>query len=589
METLIFSHNTALNAIRSTRTWRGEISWRPCTPEEQRRALATSTARLAALDLQQLRSLGVISDAAANPGSAEQPEAIHILVNSSNRRAHWKGCVPHVSSTNFPANSLRRVTQGIYVPCPELLFIQMAAVLDFAELLVLGLELMGLYTLKPSDEDGFAPCEAAMTEDSLTRHLERARGLDGIKQARRALPYLLERSRSPMETAMALMFSLPRCHGGFGCGKPQLNHTIKLSDKAREACGRAEIECDAYYKEACIDLEYNSAYHNNEKQRQLDTVSAIYDVEKLLFTAHEKQDNAHLALEKIGYITSARGVAFLVTGRGVPASFLWAKRREQAHPLWSSQLAACLESHFAQGRDEVSAESPEELRELFPGVQLPPIRNLLALPVTDMDGIQCGILTAVDMEDFRSGAPALRSVSFSFSMFCHNLLLYNHLVKQSQTDALTGLKNRNRYEQDLPELNHAFRRSLACVYVDANGLHELNNTEGHAAGDSMLRTIAARLLVCFESPYTYRIGGDEFVALIPDLKAGEVERLCRGLTEELAAEHIHVSSGFAWASGDLALPELIKRAEEDMYAKKAAFYQRKTDGRRQSRKSAPRP
>lgn len=327
----------------------------------------------------------------------------------------------------------------------------------------------------------------------------------------------------------------------------------------------------------------------NEKQRQLDTVSAIYDVEKLLFTAHEKQDNVHLALEKIGYITSARGVAFLVTGRGVPASFLWAKRREQAHPLWSSQLAACLESHFAQGRDEVSAESPEELRELFPGVQLPPIRNLLALPVTDMDGIQCGILTAVDMEDFRSGAPALRSVSFSFSMFCHNLLLYNHLVKQSQTDALTGLKNRNRYEQDLPELNHAFRRSLACVYVDANGLHELNNTEGHAAGDSMLRTIAARLLVCFESPYTYRIGGDEFVALIPDLKAGEVERLCRGLTEELAAEHIHVSSGFAWASGDLALPELIKRAEEDMYAKKAAFYQRKTDGRRQSRKSAPRP
>ena len=213
METLIFSHNTALNAIRSTRTWRGEISWRPCTPEEQRRALATSTARLAALDLQQLRSLGVISDAAANPGSAEQPEAIHILVNSSNRRAHWKGCVPHVSSTDFPANSLRRVTQGIYVPCPELLFIQMAAVLDFAELLVLGLELMGLYTLKPSDEDGFAPCEAAMTEDSLTRYLERARGLDGIKQARRALPYLLERSRSPMETAMALMFSLPKPFG----------------------------------------------------------------------------------------------------------------------------------------------------------------------------------------------------------------------------------------------------------------------------------------------------------------------------------------------------------------------------------------
>ena len=270
METLIFSHSTALNAIRSTRTWRGEISWRPCTAEEQKAALESSTARFASLDLRHLRALGVIPDAAANPEVAERPEAIHILVNSSNRRAHWKGCVTHVSSTGLPDNSLRRVTQGVYVPCPELLFIQMATVLDFSELLVLGLELMGMYTLRPNDEDGFVPCEAVMTEDSLTEYLGSARGVDGIKQARRALPYLLERSRSPMETAMALMFSLPRCHGGFGCGKPQLNHTIKLNDKAREACGRTEIECDAYYKEARIDLEYNSIYHNNEKQRQRD-------------------------------------------------------------------------------------------------------------------------------------------------------------------------------------------------------------------------------------------------------------------------------------------------------------------------------
>ena len=116
METLIFSHSTALNAIRSTRTWRGEISWRPCTAEEQKAALESSTARFASLDLRHLRALGVIPDAAANPEVAERPEAIHILVNSSNRRAHWKGCVPHVSSTGLPDNSLRSDTQGGYVP-----------------------------------------------------------------------------------------------------------------------------------------------------------------------------------------------------------------------------------------------------------------------------------------------------------------------------------------------------------------------------------------------------------------------------------------------------------------------------------------
>ena len=50
-----------------------------------------------------------------------------------------------------------------------------------------------------------------------------------------------------------------------------------------------------------------------------------------------------------------------------------------------------------------------------------------------------------------------------------------------------------------------------CVYIDANGLHELNNERGHEAGDLMLRFVADSLMEQFPKGSLYRVGGDEFV------------------------------------------------------------------------------
>lgn len=53
--------------------------------------------------------------------------------------------------------------------------------------------------------------------------------------------------------------------------------------------------------------------------------------------------------------------------------------------------------------------------------------------------------------------------------------------------------------------------SAICVYIDANGLHELNNERGHEAGDLMLRFVAESLMEQFPKGSLYRVGGDEFV------------------------------------------------------------------------------
>lgn len=78
-------------------------------------------------------------------------------------------------------------------------------------------------------------------------------------------------------------------------------------------------------------------------------------------------------------------------------------------------------------------------------------------------------------------------------------------------DSLTGLLNRNCFEQTIENLDKNEYRNVACVYIDANGLHNINNRFGHEAGDNMLKAIAQALQSKFGSDKTYRIGGDEFV------------------------------------------------------------------------------
>lgn len=344
-----------------------------------------------------------------------------------------------------------------------------------------------------------------------------------------------------------------------------------------------EIVCFLLY---FLWILHYSRHEANEKQRQLDSLNYIYEVEKLLFNAHEKRDNIDLALEKIGYITSAQRVSLWSTNLQENVSFVW---NEPGNRLPQSdrddrRLIDGLKTYFSLGNSELEAESADVLKAKLPGMPPDGVKNLLAVPVTDVDGTLCGILVSYNQGHRQMSTLALKSVSFSFSMFFHNLFLYNTLKEQSEKDSLTGLQNRNRYERDLQELRQIYRHSLSCIYVDVNGLHELNNTEGHEAGDRMLCAVANQLLKCFGEQHTYRIGGDEFLVFSPDIEKEEMERLCRELTDTLEREKIHVSVGVEWKTGDFSITDLIKTAEKKMYAAKRAFYTDNAEDRRQQRR-----
>lgn len=158
------------------------------------------------------------------------------------------------------------------------------------------------------------------------------------------------------------------------------------------------------------------------------------------------------------------------------------------------------------------------------------------------------------------------------------------LSQEALSDALTNLGNRNRFEKTIQafEFDKQGCGTLGCIYIDVNGLHEINNHLGHQAGDRMLKTISDIFLEYFDSQDIFRIGGDEFVILCKNMGREElvrrIEQVCRK-TEEAG---FSLATGLEWRESDLRIEDIVQKAERAMQENKKGFYSSK-GGERQRR------
>ena len=322
----------------------------------------------------------------------------------------------------------------------------------------------------------------------------------------------------------------------------------------------------------------------NEKQKQLDTIRYINVIEKLLFNAHEKQENMGDALAKIADITEAEKVCFQITDKSVKdVSFLWdgsEKRICKEEFPWVKKMQERLLNYFEEGNNQFLATDEKTLKLLFPEYKQSSVTSMMAIPVEGIGGEICGILSAFNLSQHPADPNLLKNVNFSFSMFCHNMKVYFEIKARGEQDLLTGMYNRNRYETDLPKLPGLYRKSIACVYIDANELHELNNSKGHDAGDAMLKAVAEQIRSKFGTDYTYRIGGDEFLAFAMDMEEEQVNLLGRELEQALAEKNFHISVGVQWEAEISSVNDLIKGAEKKMYLAKKEYYAQEGHDRR---------
>jgi diguanylate cyclase (GGDEF)-like protein/PAS domain S-box-containing protein len=158
---------------------------------------------------------------------------------------------------------------------------------------------------------------------------------------------------------------------------------------------------------------------------------------------------------------------------------------------------------------------------------------------------------------------------------------HRELERRATFDALTGCYNRGAILDLLErELARPDRAMTAVLYVDLDNFKMINDTRGHAAGDELLGCVAERLReLTRRADGVGRLGGDEFMLLLPDIRSGEVamrvaERICSSLSRPIVLSGtgrvgLTASVGVACAeAGTCTSDELIRRADGAMYRSK---------------------
>ena len=143
----------------------------------------------------------------------------------------------------------------------------------------------------------------------------------------------------------------------------------------------------------------------------------------------------------------------------------------------------------------------------------------------------------------------------------------------SRIDQLTQIRNRNAFEFEKDSIPDLCKSSLGCIYIDVNGLHELNNEKGHEAGDTMLRFVASEVKNAFSDKLSYRIGGDEFIAFAPDKEMEEIKEIVNEMIERIEKQNYHVAVGYKVSRVRLlSLDYLISETEKKMINDKKLYY-----------------
>ena len=154
------------------------------------------------------------------------------------------------------------------------------------------------------------------------------------------------------------------------------------------------------------------------------------------------------------------------------------------------------------------------------------------------------------------------------------------LIDNMNRDALTNLYNRLKFNEDTENLNDSGAQLITCLYIDVNGLHELNNHLGHRKGDEMLCCVADTLRMYFPDDSVYRIGGDEFVVLSTKLSKQMVELNIEKVRRDLHKNNYEISVGVASGACEDAVEKIVAAAELEMRNDKVAYYTRNGDRRK---------
>lgn len=191
----------------------------------------------------------------------------HCLCSTKQKNVPTSSIASHHQKAALPPGAIRKISPRIGVASPELALMQMATKLSFAELVGLMCEFCGRFSIQDNTRHGMFPRSPLTSTKRIQAFASPTRYAAGIEPFRVASAYALDGSRSPAETAAALLLTLPRARGGYGLRGAQLNRTIQLATKAKRTAGVAQLEPDILWPGKRICIEYDSSEFHCEEKR----------------------------------------------------------------------------------------------------------------------------------------------------------------------------------------------------------------------------------------------------------------------------------------------------------------------------------
>ncbi|MEG1641902.1 MAG: diguanylate cyclase [Synergistaceae bacterium] len=198
------------------------------------------------------------------------------------------------------------------------------------------------------------------------------------------------------------------------------------------------------------------------------------------------------------------------------------------------------------------------------------------------------LVVVKDTNQFTKAVYAQLLKSGLFSFICLILVIltittviYRHhktALALSQRDTLTNVRNRTSYTYELMHMEKNIKtfESFAIGIFDLNNLKMTNDIHGHQVGDTLIRDLSMLICKTFSNSPVFRIGGDEFVVLLVEMKKDQIEEKWGQLQNEFvkynSTHKIKLTSAFGYAFYDNeklnSTSKIFKAADDAMYSNK---------------------
>ncbi|MBY2478652.1 bifunctional diguanylate cyclase/phosphodiesterase [Clostridioides difficile] len=306
---------------------------------------------------------------------------------------------------------------------------------------------------------------------------------------------------------------------------------------------------------------------------------------KHLITESNFSDAVNLVLSNIGKFHKAdRAYVFEVSedGKKITNTYEWCNEgvEQQRQSLKNLDINE-LKNWFLlfQQKGFVIIDNVESIRETQPMeyeiLRPQNIKSLMASSLKQDDKI-IGFIGVDNPQKAVGDTSLLTSLSYFLLSEMKKRKIENKLNYMSYYDFLTGAYNRNKYIKYIDNFDNNKVKSMGVVFIDINGLKDINDSFGHARGDSTIVSACVTIKKYFHSHNVYRIGGDEFVVLCEDISKQLFEELVIWLSEEFKETMVYsVAIGSIWSENNIDIYILTKIADERMYQDKKRYYNKK--------------